>query len=235
MTQHVTTMIRPAQTVGLVENMGEQTITSLEIAKVMGKPHNDLLKAIRKMEPAWESEHLGKFSLMQIREELPNGGFRLRPCYALTKTESLYIATKFNDVARARLVLRWEELERGLRAEGRGEPLLLETEAELLQRSDSIRRQQIGSENAPADGCLTASEVAASMGLTVKDLNTLLVTAGVQFWNGGRYKLTEDYRDAGVACDRAFHYFSLEGEKKQRFYLVWTQQGVDMIRDLIGR
>ena len=33
------------------------------------------------------------------------------PCYQLTKTETLYIATKFNDEARARLVLRWEELE----------------------------------------------------------------------------------------------------------------------------
>lgn len=34
-----------------------------------------------------------------------------RPCYYLTKRESLYIATKFNDEARAKLVLRWEELE----------------------------------------------------------------------------------------------------------------------------
>ena len=33
------------------------------------------------------------------------------PCYVLTKTECLYIATKFNDKARARLVLRWQELE----------------------------------------------------------------------------------------------------------------------------
>jgi phage regulator Rha-like protein len=31
--------------------------------------------------------------------------------YELTKTESLYIATKFNDEARAKLVLRWEQLE----------------------------------------------------------------------------------------------------------------------------
>lgn len=36
---------------------------------------------------------------------------RVRPCYTLTKTESLYIATKFNDEARAKLVLRWYELE----------------------------------------------------------------------------------------------------------------------------
>ena len=29
----------------------------------------------------------------------------------LTKTECLYIATKFNDEARAKLVLRWQQLE----------------------------------------------------------------------------------------------------------------------------
>lgn len=31
--------------------------------------------------------------------------------YKLTKTECLYIATKFNDEARAKLVIRWEEIE----------------------------------------------------------------------------------------------------------------------------
>ena len=37
-------------------------MTSLEIAEICGKPHNDILKAIRKMEPAWERVSLGKFS-----------------------------------------------------------------------------------------------------------------------------------------------------------------------------
>lgn len=36
----------------------------------------------------------------------------MRPCYELTKIECLYIATKFNDEARAKLVLRWEQLEK---------------------------------------------------------------------------------------------------------------------------
>ena len=41
----------------------------------------------------------------------------------LTKTECLYIATKFNDEARARLVLRWQELE--LREQERRQQLAL--------------------------------------------------------------------------------------------------------------
>ena len=39
-------------------------ITSIEIASLVGKPHNDVLKAIRKMESAWVQEHQGNFSQM---------------------------------------------------------------------------------------------------------------------------------------------------------------------------
>jgi len=89
-----------------------QTMTSLEIAELTGKQHSDLLRAIRKMEPAWEKTCKCKFALTSRTIVQPNGGTREVPCYSLTKTECLYIATKFNDEARARLVLRWEELER---------------------------------------------------------------------------------------------------------------------------
>ena len=94
----------------LDENQQER-MTSLEIAEVIGKPHNDIMKAIRKMEPAWEKVSQGKFSLTSRTIVQPNGGTREYPCYVLTKTECLYIATKFNDEARAKLVLRWQELE----------------------------------------------------------------------------------------------------------------------------
>ena len=65
------------------------------------------MRAIRNMEPAWLKVNVGNFSLVEYRDKKG----QLRPCYSLTKTECLYIATKFNDEARAKLVLRWEELE----------------------------------------------------------------------------------------------------------------------------
>ena len=211
-----------------------ERMTSLEIADVTGKPHNDVLKAIRKMEDGWKEVAQGNFSLSSYKD--PTG--RILPCYSLTKTECLYVATKFNDVARARLVLRWEELEsekRKVKSEklATGQRLLV-TEKEILQQGDAIRRQQIAGENLPSDGCMTAGEVARMLEMEVKDLNKLLVAAGVQFWNGGRYKLTREYDGRGLAKDRAFHYYSLEGEKKRRYYLVWTTEGAEMIRDLIN-
>jgi phage regulator Rha-like protein len=85
-----------------------QTMSSLEIAQIAEKRHNDVLKAIRKMEPAWEKVNEGKFSLV----EYTDAKGEKRPQFLLTATECLYVAAKFNDETRARLVLRWEELEK---------------------------------------------------------------------------------------------------------------------------
>ncbi len=85
----------------------EPTITSLEIAEVSGKPHADLLKSIRKQEVAWKKINGGNFSLVKYKDSKGE----LRPMYALTKLESLYIISKYNDEVRAKLVKRWYDLE----------------------------------------------------------------------------------------------------------------------------
>lgn len=96
-----------------VQNMlsvatGTKTMSSLDIAKITGKLHKHVMEAIRKMESAWVKVNGSKFRLVDYTDHKGEK----RPCYQLTKTECLYIATKFNDEARAKLVLRWEELER---------------------------------------------------------------------------------------------------------------------------
>lgn len=90
----------------------KETMSSIEIAELTGKPHNRVMEAIRTMEPAWEKVRKSKFRLSFNIRELPNGGHKEEPYYELTKTECLYVATKFNDEARAKLILRWEQLEK---------------------------------------------------------------------------------------------------------------------------
>ena len=84
----------------LIVNL-QQTMTSLEIAELTGKQHKHVMEAIRKMEPAWVKTCGSNFRLTSRTIVQPNGGTREVPCYQLTKTECLYIATKFNDEARA--------------------------------------------------------------------------------------------------------------------------------------
>ena len=85
-----------------------ETMSSLEIAQVTNKRHKDVLEAIRKMEPAWVKVSGRNFPLTSYADAQG----KPRPMYVLSKRECLYVATKFNDEARAKLVIRWEELER---------------------------------------------------------------------------------------------------------------------------
>ena len=89
----------------------KETMTSLDIAEVTGMRHADVMRSIRNMEEAWVKVSERNFALASYKQAQPNGGYKDVPCYVLNKTECLYVATKFNDEARAKLVLRWEELE----------------------------------------------------------------------------------------------------------------------------
>ena len=89
----------------------KETMTSLEIAEVTGRNHKDVMRSIREMEEAWVKVNGRKFALVEYKDAKGE----MRPCYSLGKIECLYIATKFNDEARAKLVLRWEELENNTR------------------------------------------------------------------------------------------------------------------------
>lgn len=85
-----------------------EKISSLDIANITGKSHKNVMQSIRNMENAWVECNGLKFQLVKYRDSKGEE----RPCYALNKTECLYVATKFNDVARAKLILRWEQLEK---------------------------------------------------------------------------------------------------------------------------
>lgn len=90
----------------------QQTITSMEIAEITGRLHKNILQAIRNMEPAWENVTGLKFQLCKKTYEYGHNSKREIPFYTLNKKETLFVATKFNDEARAKLVLRWEQLEK---------------------------------------------------------------------------------------------------------------------------
>lgn len=92
----------------LTTNEGTKlTMSSVEIAERTGKRHCDVMRSIRAMETAWMKISLRKFASSTYKDERG----KQQPCYLLDHYECMYIATKFNDEARAKLVLRWAELE----------------------------------------------------------------------------------------------------------------------------
>lgn len=205
-----------------------QRMTSLEIAEMTGKNHFDLMRAIRKMEDAWEKVNGCNFALVDYRDAKGES----RPCYSLTKTECLYIATKFNDEARAILVLRWEQLEKERIQQGAVRHLLV-SDADVMTEAERIVTNTLVNSHRNADGCITMKEIAAQYGMDVKDMNSFLVDRGIQKWMRGQYRLTANYEGRGLAEDRLFIYYSKEGKQKKQTYLVWTQKGADFINNLL--
>ena len=106
------------------------------------------------------------------------------------------------------------------------------TEGEMVEEANKIIARTISRANLPADDCFTASEVAESLETTANALNHFLVDKGIQYWNGSRYKLKAQYTECGYTEERMFHYYALNGDKKQRPYMVWTPQGKEFIKSL---
>ena len=219
----------------MTNSRGERCITSVEIAELTGKAHNHVVRDIRSMEQAWTEVHQSKFGQMQIREQLPNNGYRMKSVYVLTKLESLYIITKYNDRARARLLLRWAELEGKQLQEEQEELKRLETEDEILRRSDNILRRQISAENEDAAACYTFTEIARSLGVDRKWLTNFLKVKNVIIWVAGRYELQAPYDRMNLVRYRHHQGYSLEGNRKKREYMVWTPEGKDFVTELCNR
>jgi phage regulator Rha-like protein len=208
--------------------MSAQSMTSLEIATTTGKQHKHVMEAIRKMEPAWMKVNGSNFRLVDYRDSKGE----LRPCYSLSKTECLYIATKFNDEARAKLVIRWQQLEQE-RLVQQGVRRLLVTEQDVMHEAEQIIGRTLVSFNKNADGCVTATDIAKALGMDVHDLNSFLTDKKVQRWQRGQYRLTPEYEGLGLAQDRLFIYYSKDGKQKESTNLVWTTKGAEMIDKMI--
>ena len=207
-------------------------MTSLEIAELTNKNHFDLMRAIRKMEPAWERVQGCKFALLFRIYQLPNGGTKEVPYYQLTKTECLYIATKFNDEARAKLVLRWQELE--LQEQERRQQLCLPSPQKILALADEIIGDGLRMLNEPAEDTLTATQVAKTFNMTVYDFNAVLCDLGIQYRSGGRWNISNELADRDYVRLRTHVSYSLKGEKKVRTYMTWTMAGLRYLNAKLG-
>ena len=231
------------QTQQIVVN-DNQYMTSLEIAELTGKQHCHVMEAIRKMEPAWVKVNESKFRLVEYKDQKGE----LRPCYQLTKTECLYIATKFNDEARAKLVIRWEELERAHRGQALCNPLrysqqgqspsqspcALPSPQQIMAMADEIIGEGLRLVNTPAEDTLTATQVAKTFNMTVFDFNHVLEDLGIQYRRYGRWNIADDLASRNLVRVRTHISYSLKGEKKVRHYMTWTLDGLRYLNSKLG-
>ncbi len=224
----------------------EERMTSLQIAEVTGKNHFDVMRAIRKMEPAWEKINESKFALVQYRDAKGE----MRPCYSLNKTECLYIATKFNDEARAKLVMRWEELETKERQQYQvpqsfAAALMLAAKQqaqieeqqktikanaeEIVALSDTVAKMQpkvtYYDKILASTATLTVTQVAQDYGMSAKAFNVLLRNFGIQHKVNGQWILYAKYLQQGYVHSKSVEIVRHDGRHETKANTEWLQKG----------
>ena len=80
--------------------------------------------------------------------------------------------------------------------------------------------------------CLTTTQIAKELSMTVNDLTRVLEHQKVMYKQGGHWLLYADYARKGYAKSRTKSWYDLEGDLHTRTYLVWTEAGRQFIHRL---
>ena len=224
----------------------KETMTSLEIAEVTGRNHKDVMRSIREMEDAWAKVNGRNFALVEYKDAKGE----MRPCYSLNKTECLYIATKFNDEARAKLVLRWEELETKERNQYQVPQSFAEALMLAAKQQEQIEEQQSQLEASykeivelngaiaemepkvtyvdmilASKETVTTTQIAQDYGQSAKAFNVLLRNFGVQHKVGGQWVLYAKHLPFGYVQSDTFPIVHKNGTNGTVMHTKWTQKG----------
>ena len=80
--------------------------------------------------------------------------------------------------------------------------------------------------------CLTTTQIAKELSMTVNDLTRVLEHRKVMYKQGGHWLLYADFARKGYAKSRTKSWRDLEGDLHTRTYLVWTEAGRQFIHRL---
>lgn len=224
-------------------------MTSLQIAEITARLHKNVMRAIRNMEPAWEKINGRKFELVDYKDEKGE----TRPCYSLNKEECLYIATKFNDEARAKLIKRWKELE-----EQHQKPSVPQNYLKSLVKAEE-EKQQLALENKQKDetiitiskanvelgnkitemlpkviyydrilqsnATMTITQIAQDYGMSAIAMNKELESMRIQHKERGQWILYAQFLKGGYVHSRAVDIIRRDGRHDVKYNTEWTTKG----------
>lgn len=203
------------------------------------------------MEDAWHKVNGRRFALVEYTDRKGEK----RPCYQLTKIECLYIATKFNDEARAKLVLRWEQLERKNTPSAPSTYLdalkalvASEEEKQALAADNAKKQQAIEMKDAQiieldtavnnmkpkvsyvdnilqCKDTINVTQIAQDYGMSAKAFNVLLRNLKIQHKVGQTWIVYGKYLAKGYVQSETFTYAKADGTQGVRTFTKWSQRG----------
>lgn len=128
-------------------NIEQKTLTSVEVAEMVGKPHNDLMKDIRRYTSQFNEGNISHVEFFTENTYLDKKG-QERPCYLVTKKGCEFIAHKLTGVKgtefTAKYINRFHELEEHVqkpRTALEQIALLAQGALELEEKVDSVEHE----------------------------------------------------------------------------------------------
>ena len=105
---------------------------------------------------------------------------------------------------------------------------------EIIDRADVIIGRTLRMLNEDAEDTLTATQVAKTFNMNVRDFNAVLRDLGIQYRRYGRWNISDDLADRGLTSLRAHLSYSLKGKKKLKIYMTWTLDGLRYLNAKLG-
>ena len=246
------------------ESTTKQTIDSREVAEMVGKQHNELLKDIRRY-----SEQLreGKIPHTDFFTESTylTGQNKEMPCYLVTRKGCEFIANKLTGVKgtefTAKYINRFHDMEKSLNSFEKQIPRTykealiqlveqveqnerIQKEAQSLSLENKKKDQLIGELKPKADYTdrilqsnvlVNTNQIAKDYGMSAKSFNKELHYLGVQYNQGGQWLLYSKYQNKGYTSSETFEIEHKNGAKSVTMRTKWTQKGRLFIYELLKR
>lgn len=234
-----------------METLEQKFIDSREVAEMVGKQHNELLKDIRRY-----AEQLGEGKIPQsdffTESTYVNSQNKKMPCYQVTKIGCEFIAHKLTGVKgtefTAKYINRFHEMEDAIKARiptgnelialavVEAQKLLAQKEEEIKQLEDSVQQMdKVITELTPkadyadrilsSNDCMTVTQIAQDYGLSAVSFNRILSRAGIQRKVGEQWILYAEYQGKGYVQNKTYDYEKSNGTTGTKLSTVWTQKG----------
>lgn len=234
-----------------METLEQKFIDSREVAEMVGKQHNELLKDIRRY-----AEQLGEGKIPQsdffTESTYKSDRGKEYPCYNVTKKGCEFIAHKLTGVKgtefTAKYINRFHEMEDAIKAHiptgnelialavVEAQKLLAQKEEEIKQLEDSVQQMdKVITELTPkadyadrilsSNDCITVTQIAQDYGLSAVSFNRILSRAGIQRKVGEQWILYAEYQGKGYVQNKTYDYEKSNGTTGTKLSTVWTQKG----------
>ena len=219
-------------------------MSSLEIAEIVEKRHDQILRDIRDEVEKLEKQGIRAEHIFVLGEYKDKNNQK-RPMYVLTREGVLQLAARYSAVVRFRLI---EKVTNNGVPQNFAQALYLaaqqQEKIQNLQLENKMKDHQIAELMAKAtyydlilqnSSVYSVTQIAKDYGMSATALNKLLHEMGIQFNQSGVWLLYQKYAAFGYTSSKTQNYNRSDGSQGSRIHTYWTQKGRLFLYDLLKK